>query len=860
MDGTQRPSNSAVDDLLDMQQQFLSQVAGTPLLSSPVPQSAPDAGGIPETQPSPLRAVQDPMLSSGGHSEEGAHVLGLPFRQEAQHQVPSVSAPLFHQPSAVIPASNNVVPQTQPPEPTTVAPNEVQPLTLNPSSVFPSDLTTATEMPHTSGRRLPGHHDIFAPPQHIPIDAASDITNESVDEASEADGAARAVYPTEVKEYMVTLPFSASRRPLYDDIILQARPDIEEFCQVFHNGILRTPKPSSIHKIEKLFLKLLDICDLPPELDTRVLKRLSPKEVQKYAFESNSKYAFIWELLHLIRNHPMKVLIVARSEKILFLLENLVLAEHYAYSRTGLQDMKYAHAQWPVNIVLSQPNQPLAEGTSDFDLIIGFDYEFKRSNVASRLNDFTSPETKQPMVLQLVLTHSIEHLDLSITERDPDMPSLDHKNAIVLGMTKLRRLILNPDTGHEIPHEIAARFAHQLMYYSEDFFWEPIALPDEILSFYVDSSQSVETESLQSKKRKLDDAESIASKRRRISRTLGPMVNAERIEALSPIIRCLGPEVLDKEDLKHETSFNEQGAVLQELRALVKELRKANEDLETQNDGYAKAVQAIEKDHLLTVEERGKFHREKDAALLEVKRLSERLLALEETKSMLAKEVTQLKSALPPKEPSEPAPTGTTDAPAPTSTSINTGTVQEETVSNPGDEQLKKAQAEIQKLAKKVESAERDLDYTRQAYQNASQSASDLGNENRELSAKIRELEHKASDNLRQIHQINLETQVGRLAKLNDEQAATLREREWELDRLRDEVRVLKAARRETRQASVPRSPHMGMMSPRTAGRAVVGAGGPTSRGSSPASAVDTTGMQMFGQQPGNGRWGHLRD
>jgi hypothetical protein len=673
-------------------------------------------------------------------------------------------------------------------------------------------------------------------------------------------------------------------------MILEARPDIEEFCSVFHNEVLRTPKPSSVHKIEKLFLKLLDACDYPAELNSQALKTMSPKEIQKYAFESNSKYAFIWELLHLVQDVlDLKVLIVARSEKILFLLKSLLLADGYAYSRTGLRDMQEGHAKWPINVVLSLPNQALAERPSDFDLIIGFDYEFKRSNIASRLAETNSGEIKQPMVLQLVITHSIEHLDLAITERDPDMPSFDHKNAIVIGLTKLRRLILNPDTGRELPHQTAERFANQLKHYNEDFVWEPIGLPDEILNFYLESSQPsqppLEIESLQSRKRKLvsdemrtylraqltkflilqGDTESIASKRRRISKTLGPMVNAERIEALAPIIRCLGPEVLDREDLSDETTVptallaameakvNDQRVALQESRALVKELRRLVESLETQNNGFADSVNAIQTKHLVAVEERAKFHRERDSALLEVKRLSERLQATEEAKSKLSDEVTKLKAALPQKE--------STDNPGATEavpySSPSTKPPQEGQEANPQDEKLKQATVEVQRLTRKVENAERDLDYTRQAYQNASQSASDLGNENRELSARIKDLEHKASENLRQIHETNLRNQIDQLGKINDEQTTTLREREWELDRLRDEVRVLKAARRETRQSSVPRSPRMGMMSPRTGGRVSA------SRGSSPAPISEVgsgPGVPLFNQQPGNGRWGHLRD
>ena len=161
------------------------------------------------------------------------------------------------------------------------------------------------------------------------------------------------------------------------------------------------------------------------------------------------------------------------------------------------------------------------------------------------------------------------------------------------------------------------------------------------------------------------------------------------------------------------------------------------------------------------------------------------------------------------------------------------------------------AQTEVLRIKKRVENAERDLEYTREAYQNASQAASDLGNENRELAVRISDLEHRASENLLAVHKANVENQVKELVRANDEVAVTLREREAEIDRLREEVKAFKA-RRETRQASVPRSPRMGVMSPRAR------MPGGLSRGSSPVPLE--AGLQMFGQQGGNGRWGHLRD
>jgi hypothetical protein len=125
-------------------------------------------------------------------------------------------------------------------------------------------------------------------------------------------------------------------------------------------------------------------------------------------------------------------------------------------------------------------------------------------------------------------------------------------------------------------------------------------------------------------------------------------------------------------------------------------------------------------------------------------------------------------------------------------------------------------------------------------------------------------LQKTSSENFVRIHQIQADASTKQHLAQIAELKALLREREMELDKTRDELRVFKNGRRETRQVSVPRSPRMGMMSPRT-GR---GYGGSTSRGTSPApgsgtdgaSTTPVPGMQYLTQQTGNGRWNHLRE
>ena len=177
---------------------------------------------------------------------------------------------------------------------------------------------------------------------------------------------------------------------------------------------------------------------------------------------------------------------------------------------------------------------------------------------------------------------------------------------------------------------------------------------------------------------------------------------------------------------------------------------------------------------------------------------------------------------------------------------------------------LQEAQSRIEALEKKLATAQKDMDYSREAYQRASSSASEMSVENSELRERMKQLEFRAGDNLAKIHQINAHNESREYQRLWEESRATLGERELELERVREELRVLQSGRRETRHPSVPRSPRMRVM--RGGGPGPSGAG---SRGSSPAPFGGSSdgqlgagpGMTFFNQVPqSNARWGHLRE
>jgi chromosome segregation ATPase len=280
----------------------------------------------------------------------------------------------------------------------------------------------------------------------------------------------------------------------------------------------------------------------------------------------------------------------------------------------------------------------------------------------------------------------------------------------------------------------------------------------------------------------------------------------------------------------------------------VEDLKKVIRNLEAGLKSHKETASLIETQHRKAIVDRGQFEQAKDAAtkenatlVAEIETLNSKLQSSNALNESLTAEVTRLQHAPLREQDSEAL------------------VLQQLEVAK---KQAEESAKEIAKLTKRVDNLQGDRDYFQLQYQDAFNSASNARIESTGLQERLKEAERNASANLAKIHEINARASVDEYVRRVDEGKTILAERERELDRLRDEVRFLKNGRRETRQASVPRSPRMGMMSPRP-GR---GIGGSASRGTSPAplavidGASGLPGIQYLYPQQGNPRLTHLRD
>jgi hypothetical protein len=88
------------------------------------------------------------------------------------------------------------------------------------------------------------------------------------------------------------------------------------------------------------------------------------------------------------------------------------------------------------------------------------------------------------MILSLVITNSLEHIDLRIsTARD----SLERKNALLVSVNQARGVISSPEREYLEPHVIAEKFSTWIKDPTADFYWEAQSIPDEIFDAYLNS-------------------------------------------------------------------------------------------------------------------------------------------------------------------------------------------------------------------------------------------------------------------------------------------------------------------------------------------------------------------------------------
>ncbi|KAI1154329.1 hypothetical protein F4825DRAFT_448655 [Nemania diffusa] len=678
--------------------------------------------------------------------------------------------------------------------------------------------------------------------------------------------------PTGPCEYLVTLPFQTSSRPQYNDIIRENEGLMNEYNASFRVYPHEKPRKDLVEKLDIMFSRLFDICDFPPFLSS--LASMSPEQIAKHVIGTNAKFSFVAELFDRLRglNSDKKILILARPGKLMDLLDHVIQSEGCHYIRSGQEVVSAVDAKHPLSVALSSTSDDKSLIPTDVDVVIAFDHTFRQELVSSM------DQKPPPILLALVNITSIQHINMRIME---NLQPLERKNVLMLALAKAMRYVEEPDISESL-FSIAEKFARRIQMPEEDedeFYWEPQTVPTEIFDDLYAASSQIETTqpSVQglgpdqypsNRKRSHMDEDSDESLRKR-PKMFQPQVITSISHISDAIRNLLGDNIaqgsekativvsIDKLQMMAE-KFAELESKLKESRARENEFRQLSDRAQKEVTNYAASINKIQTRYMDALEERGIFEADCRTAQEQASVLGTSLdscraeiATLKATRTELERKLAEANDAL--------------------LHSSNPDLIKMAEL----EKNFTTAKAEVQRLEKRLVVLQSDQDYSKNLYDRASQRATELAAENRTYEKEIQGLRRKADENIVEVNKVQSRNEVRELAQQVKEQKAIGREREVELNRVKEELKALKNGRRETRQSSVPRSPRLsslGVMSPRNGTRGPSAMGGPSSsRGTSPqpptalfdgpvGSGNGVQNAALFNQGPGANRFAYLRD
>lgn len=337
-----------------------------------------------------------------------------------------------------------------------------------PATVAPADLTTSVE--HISsahdGQDLGSVMEEFArdlspvEPDQFPLDMGTD--------SQEDHG----------RHFAVTLPMAANIRAAYLDIIAENKATMINFGDVLANSD-SSPEPALVAKLDSIFERLLNLCDLPAYHDD--LPELSKGERMKHATNSNSKFSFVYEFLHGLWDINARILVLCQPGRVFEYLEAVVSTTDCPYSVLAQSgEDSSAQSTDGTSVILAVAGQDLSN-VQGIDVVIAFDHTARSVELPATLGY----ESMAPIVLSLVATYSLDHIDQQLIEQD--LTSLERRNALNMASATALEYLRNPERQYVEPHEAAKTFANFLRNPEIGLDWEPHPLPADIFEVWLSS-------------------------------------------------------------------------------------------------------------------------------------------------------------------------------------------------------------------------------------------------------------------------------------------------------------------------------------------------------------------------------------
>lgn len=267
---------------------------------------------------------------------------------------------------------------------------------------------------------------------------------------------------TAANEYIIALPPPARSRAETVEIIRTHRQEIDSFEAIFSRDGPRSLDNKATVKIDAMLQSLNELSNLPPY--HKDLPDLSQDEWMRYARDTTSKLAFIYELLNRLRTVDVEIAILVAGDPVLEKVEAIVGQGGFTYRRVQQQEWSQASDEQgsDCKIVLIDTSQAGPRPRSTENIVIAYDETAESSGLLHPYKT-NQVEDQTPMIFSLVGVYSLEHINRRLS---PAMDPLEKKLAQVKCLVATAKFADDEDEYEQIPqpHE----FAQDLVQYMVD--------------------------------------------------------------------------------------------------------------------------------------------------------------------------------------------------------------------------------------------------------------------------------------------------------------------------------------------------------------------------------------------------------
>ena len=595
--------------------------------------------------------------------------------------------------------------------------------------------------------------------------------------------------------HVVPVSLLGHQRDQYFDVIYYERELIDRFLEDF--------QPSSeLFSAAERFIERMRNISTHPDLDNVEALTQHPNELDRQAqwdVDCSSKFRFLREFLKHLAGQKVQIALVTESAKLLNMLEIFLRGSGYGHRRLDQEASQNSASSntSPIIILVEMGAEDNLASTTDVVIALENMSAQQHKDTLSELRKSTRGgeplnTPRRSMLLTLVPPRTVEHIERCLS---PSLEGTARLRAVLNTTRKLRNDAGKLEENQIPPKEAATVAADYLTNLNAGLPWPLTGLSD---LNEIDSQTESEVGQSTGDKRPLDtsDVELSASESIKKPRITYTDDEPQQISSIIPPTDMEITHISDSIPNVSQPTDGDSRDLLQNANGVELRLQHLLEDTQARLDEHVKALEDLQYQHEEQRKQLIEVTAERNKAIYTAQQALERMNISETRINELRAERSELKQQL------QEANQKLLDHSVPERRELET---------------LRLAAAQTlsdkDKAVKRVENSQKELEWSRSMYQDASSKAQELAQSNIDLEKQLLDAQKLASGEQAHARQLSNDATTKKLQREIQRLQSLLRDREIGLKLRDEEIARLKESSRGrigTRGSSVPRSPRLG--------------------------------------------------